>query len=124
MFGDLNFDNTIDAADYAAASSLTEHGWAMPVAANTLRKVELKTDLLIPGHLILSLPGSAQLRVWATATPSANDTPLPITGQTITNSVDGASFGAYPSSILYVEAIVAISLTCVFAHFLRANYNT
>ncbi|MDD2600988.1 MAG: hypothetical protein PHO37_17485 [Kiritimatiellae bacterium] len=27
--------------------------------SNTLRKVELKTDLLIPGHLILSLTGDA-----------------------------------------------------------------
>ncbi len=105
MFGDLNFDDIIDSIDYAAASSLTEHGWALPVASNTLRKVELKTDLLIPGHLILSLTGDAQLRIWTTTTPSDNDTPLLVTGQTITNGVDGASFGAYPVSTLYVEAI-------------------
>ncbi|MDD2601205.1 MAG: hypothetical protein PHO37_18600 [Kiritimatiellae bacterium] len=116
MFGDLNFDNNIDSIDYAAASSLTEHGWAMPAASNTLRKVELKTDLLIPGHLILSLTGSAQLRVWTTATPTANDTPLLVTGQTITNGVDGASFGAYPVSTLYVEAISSGIATLTYSY--------
>ncbi|MDD2230819.1 MAG: hypothetical protein PHY48_15640 [Candidatus Cloacimonetes bacterium] len=116
MFSDLNFDNNIDSIDYAAASSLTEHGWGMPVASNTLCKVELKTDLLIPGHLILSLTGDAQLRVWTTATPSVNDTPLLIAGQTITNGVDGASFGAYPSSTIYIEAISSGTATLTYSY--------
>ncbi|MDD2230335.1 MAG: hypothetical protein PHY48_13095 [Candidatus Cloacimonetes bacterium] len=121
MFGDLNFDNIIDSIDYAAASSLTEHGWVMPVASNTLRKVELKTDLLIPGHLILSLTGDAQLRVWTTATPAANDTPLLITGQSITNGVDGASFGAYPVSTLYIEAISSGTATLTYSYVGTGN---
>jgi len=39
----------------------------MPVASNTFRKVELKTDVLIPGYLILLLSGTAAVRVWTTS---------------------------------------------------------
>jgi len=35
----------------------------------------------------------AQIRVWTTANPTTNDTPLIVTGQTVTNGIDGASFG-------------------------------
>jgi len=107
LFGDLNFDDTINSNDYASASSLSlsEYGWPIPVASNTLRKVELKTDVLIPGYLILSLSGTATVRVWTAATPATNDTPLLITGQTVTNGVDGANFAVYPESMIYAEFV-------------------
>jgi len=105
MFADLNFDDTINSNDYAGVSQLTSHGWIMQVASNALHKVELKTDVLIPGYLILSLSGTATVRVWTTATPATNDTPLLITGQSVTNGIDGANFALYPESMIYVEAI-------------------
>jgi len=45
------------------------------------------------------------VRVWTTATPSTNDIPLLITGQTVTNDVDGANFAGYPESMIYVKLI-------------------
>lgn len=45
-----------NATDRAAVTNMTEeNGWAMLVGSNTLRKVELKSDVLIPGYKILSL---------------------------------------------------------------------
>jgi len=117
LFGDLDFDNDVDATDRAAVTNLTEqHGWNMPVASNILRKVELKTDVRIPGRLILSLSGTATVRVWNVESPTTNDTPLLITGQTVTNGIDGASFGAYPESMIYVEAIDAGTATLTYSY--------
>jgi len=117
LFGDLDFDNDVDATDRAAVTNLTEqHGWNMPVASNTLRKVELKNDVLIPGYLILSLTGDAQVRIWTTATPTTNDTPLLITGQTVTNGIDGANFVSYPDSMIYVEAISSGTASLTYSY--------
>ena len=65
----------------------------MPVASNVFRKVELKNDVLIPGLKILSLSGEANIRVWMAENPATNDVPLLVTGQTVTNGIDGVSFG-------------------------------
>jgi hypothetical protein len=106
MFADLNLDDTINSNDYAGASSLTSHGWVMPVASNAFRKVQLKNDVNFTGTRTLTLSSSAAaVRVWTTATPSTNDTPLLVVGQTVTNGVDGANFAGYPESMIYVEAI-------------------
>ena len=107
MFGDYNLDGTINSNDYAAASDISDNGWVMPVASNTLRRLELKNDVLIPGNMILSLSGSDGIRIWDTPTPASTNTPLLVSGQTITNGVDGTNFGEYPEGMLYVEAIDA-----------------
>jgi len=103
MFADLDYNDIIDSADYAGISQLTDHGWIIPVASNKLHKVLLKNDVNFSGDLILSLTGDAQIRIWTTATPSATDIPLLVTGQTVTNGIDGASFVSYPESVIYVE---------------------
>ena len=101
----MDFDNDVDATDRAAVTNLTEeYGWLMPVASNTLRKVELMNDVHIPGDLVLSVTGTADIRVWLTA-DTTNDTPMLVTGQTVTNGVDGVYFVSYPATMLYVEAI-------------------
>ncbi|MDA3924712.1 MAG: alpha/beta hydrolase [Kiritimatiellae bacterium] len=105
MFADLNLDNAINSNDYAGVSSLTLHGWVMPVASNAFRKVQLKNDVNFTGNRTLTLSGNAAVRVWTTATPSTNDTPLLVAGQTATNGIDGADFAGYPERMIYVEAI-------------------
>ena len=116
LFADLDLDGNINSNDYAAASSLIEHGWIMPVASNTLRKVELKNDVLISGHKILSLSGDADIRVWTTANPATNATPLLVTGQSVTNGIDGVSFVSYPESMIYVEAIDSGTATLSYSY--------
>jgi len=51
------------------------------------------------------LVGTVTIRVWTAATPATNDTPLLITGQTVTNGVDGANFAVYPESMIYAEFV-------------------
>ena len=77
MFGDLDFDGDVDAADHAAITNLTEEcGWSMPVASNILRKVELMNDVHIPGNLVLSVSGTATVQVWTVESPTTNDVPV------------------------------------------------
>ena len=116
MFGDYNLDGTVNSTDYAAASSISDNGWNMPVASNTLRRLVLKNNVLIPGNLILHLSGSSGIRIWDTPNPASTNTPLLVAGQTITNGVDGLSFGAYPDGMLYVEAIDAGTATLCYSY--------
>ena len=116
MFGDYNLDGAISSNDYAAASDISDNGWVMPVASNTLRRLELKNDVLIPGIKTLYLSGSSGIRIWDTPNPASTNTPLLVAGQTITNGVDGTDFGAYPDGMLYVEATDAGTATLCYSY--------
>ena len=116
MFGDYNLDGTINSNDYASVSDISDNGWVMPVASNTLRRLELKNDVLIPGIKTLYLSGSSGIRIWDTPNPSTNDTPLLVSGQIVTNGVDGTDFGAYPDGMLYVEATDAGTATLCYSY--------
>ena len=40
-----------------------------------------------------------------TENPTTNDAPLLVTGQTVTNGIDGILFWGYPARMLYVETL-------------------
>jgi len=87
-----------------------------PFATNPLRPFELKNDVRIPGYKILTLSGSAQVRIWATQEPTTEDTPLLITGETVTNGINCVDFGTYPSFILYAECLTAGTATLEYTY--------
>ncbi len=106
IFGDLNFDGEIDVEDKALHTTLPrEFGWIMPANANAFRKVQLQTDIGLPGVFTLSLSGSGTFRVWQSANPGTNDTPVLISGQTVTNGINGISWGTSSTAGLYIQAV-------------------
>ncbi len=106
IFGDINLDGTVDTVDRALQASLPGHGWAMPSAPGILRPLLLQTDNQLPGRFTLGLGGTpGAFRVWRTAQPGTNDTPLLVCGRAVTNGVGGAYFAEFGSHDLYVEAI-------------------
>ncbi len=76
-----------------------------PPASNTFRKVQLQTDIGLPGVFTLSLSGSGTFRVWQSANPGTNDTPVLISGQTVTNGINGISWGTSSTAGLYIQAV-------------------
>jgi len=65
---------------------------------------------------ILSLSGEANIRIWTTAYPTTNDVPLLVTGQTVTNGIDGVRFGEYPAHMLYVETLDSGTATLYYSY--------
>ncbi|MDD2230337.1 MAG: hypothetical protein PHY48_13105, partial [Candidatus Cloacimonetes bacterium] len=116
LCGDFDFNSTINNADYLKIGDLDSLGWTVPVSSNQVRKLQLRSDVRIPGHRILSLVGDAQIRIWATSFPSANDIPLLVTGQTVTNGIDCIDFGVYPSRMLFCEILSAGTATLSYSY--------
>jgi hypothetical protein len=105
LFPDVDFDGDVDASDKALHPSLPPaYGWAVPVAGNVFRKVQLRTDVGLEGLHILALKGSG-FRVWRSANPGTNDVPLLVGGQAATNGVGGVSWDASATATVYVEAV-------------------
>ena len=93
------------------------NGWVLPAAPGVLRPVRLQTENRLPGAFTLGLDGSpGALRVWQTAQPGTNDTPLLVGGQVITNGVGGASFAAFGYHDVYVEALSNGTATLTYAY--------
>ncbi len=107
LFGDVNLDGQVDAADKALHPALShEYGWGMPAATNVFPPVVLRTDVGLSGGVYtLALSGpSGMCRIWTTGTPSSTNSPLLVCGQTVTNGVNGVCFLSGADSVLYVEA--------------------
>ncbi|MGI6496009.1 MAG: hypothetical protein ACOX5G_07965 [Kiritimatiellia bacterium] len=106
LYPDVDFDGDVDAVDKALRSSLPpEHGWVVSVASNAFRKVQLRTDVGLPGAHVLALSGHGGFRVWRSANPAPGASPMLVCGQTVTNGVGGVSWDASGTDTFYVEAI-------------------
>ena len=121
LFGDLDLDGDVDVEDRALHRSLSDdHGWVMPVAGNVFRKVQLRTDVGVPGVHVLSLRGSENFRVWRSPHPATNDVPLLVAGQVATNGLNGVSWGTASSDYVYIEALGGGSAILTYA-FIGTN---
>ena len=97
-------DGDVDETDMALNPALSpEHGWVMPVNTNAFRKIQLRTDVGLPGIHVLTLSGSG-VRVWQSPHPATGDTPLLVAGQTVTNGVAGISWNTASTDTVYIEA--------------------
>ena len=104
IFADLDFDGDVDETDMALHPALSpEHGWVMPVNTNAFRKIQLRTDVGLPGTYTLRLSGSG-VRVWQSPHPATGDTPLLVAGQTVTNGIGSVSWSTSSTDTVYIEA--------------------
>ncbi|MGI5870401.1 MAG: hypothetical protein ACOX9C_13285, partial [Kiritimatiellia bacterium] len=104
LFPDVDFDGDVDASDKAAAGTLDPSvGWLLPPASNVCRKVQLRTDVDLPGMHVLSLSRDSTARVWRTRHPAPGDVPLLVGDQSVTNGVDGVSWTIDDPDHVYVE---------------------
>ena len=117
LFGDIDLDGDVDAADRALHPSLPRaYGWRMPAATNVFRRVRLRTDVRVPGRLTLSLSGDPGFRVWRTQSPAPEASPLLACGQTVTNGAGGVSFLSGENGDLFVEAVSGGTATLTYAY--------
>ncbi len=106
IFADLDCDGDVDADDKATHASLDPvFGWVITTAPSEKRKVQLRTDVGLPGLHVLSLSGNEFCRVWQTASPDPEDVPLLVSGQSVTNGVDGVSWEIASSDHVYIQSV-------------------
>ena len=67
--------------------------------------MQLRTDVNLSGIHTLSLSGDNAFRVWQSPNPGTTNAPLLISGQTVTNGVDGVSWGTSATASLYVQTL-------------------
>ena len=118
LTGDYNFDGAVNGADRIAEPGLSEtYGWGIPVASNSFKRVGLSTQCRLNGVFTLSLDGTAgAVRIWATGSPGSGDTPLLVSGQTVTNGVNGADFAEYGDTVLFIEALSNTTATLTYRY--------
>jgi hypothetical protein len=118
LFGDVNLDGQIGAADRSLHPGLSpETGWAVPAATNVFRPVRLRTDVGLSGGVYtLSLSGAdGAFRVWPDAS-GTHAAPLLAGGQTVTNGTGGVTFLAGDDTVLYVEAVSNGTATLTYSY--------
>jgi len=106
IFADLDFDGDVDLADKALHPSLSPaFGWVMPVDTHAFRKLQLQTDISLPGTFTLSLSGDNAFRVWQSENPSSTNTPILVSGRTVVNGVNDISWNTSSTANLYIQAV-------------------
>ena len=116
IFADLDFDGDVETDDKALHPALSsEHGWIVPVDTNAFRKVQLRTDVDLPGIHVLTLSGDA-FKVWQSDDPAPTNTPLLVSGQSVTNGVDDVSWGTDSTATLYVQSVNSGVSTLTYAY--------
>ena len=92
-----------------------EFGWTMPVDTNAYRLVQLRTDVNLSGIHTLSLAGDNAFRVWQSPYPSTTNAPLLVSGQTVTNGVNGISWGTSDAASLYLQTLTNGTTTLTYS---------
>ena len=90
-----------------------EHGWVMPVATNAFRKIQLRTDIGLPGTYTLRLSGSG-VRVWMGGDSATGEAPLLVAGQTVTKGVAGVSWNTGSIDHVYIQSIAPGTATLTY----------
>ena len=115
IFADLDFDGDVDAYDKALQKDISpEYGWTMPVNTNAFRIAQLRTDVGLPGIYTLRLDGAPAFKVWQSPDPYADDAPFLVSGQVVTNGVDGVYWGTSSTANLYLQAIAPGTATLTY----------
>ena len=109
-------DGSVDPEDFTMFGTLVlSSGWTMPVDTNAYRLVLLKTDVNLSGIHTLTLSGQNAFRVWQSPNPSTTNAPLLVSGQTVTNGVNGISWGTSDAASLYLQTLTNGTATLTYS---------